>query len=174
MSLCHSGKCSQERPNAVTPSAWCCRQTRCRPASINLLSFILKPILTSPAPFSSACCSQGWVVIGLPEESLGSVFTGKRGTEIAGHPPTTASKTREELFLSAPFLTVTTVPCPRQTCRSLACILRWNKSRQMQPFSPPTQCYPEDYIWELPRSFIFFTEGSSGIWIVPDAFSSCP
>lgn len=71
VSLCHSGKCSQERPNAVTPSAWCCRQTRCRPASINLLNSILKPILTSPAPFSSACCSQGWVVIGLPEGESG-------------------------------------------------------------------------------------------------------
>lgn len=159
----------------MTPSAWCCRQTRCRPASVNLFSSILKPVLTSPAPFSSACCSQGWVMIGLPVENLGSIFTGKRGAEIAGHlTPPTASKTREELLLRAPLHTVTMVPCPKQTCRSLPRILRWNKTRQMQPFSPPTQSYPEDYIWELPRSFIFLTEGSSGIWVVPDAFSSCP
>lgn len=88
VSLCDSGKCSQERPIAVTSSAWCCRQTRCRSASMNLLNSLLKPILTFPAPFSPACCSQGWGGDrATREESLGSVFTGKRGTEIAGHLP---------------------------------------------------------------------------------------
>lgn len=111
------------------------------------------------------------------EESLGSVFTGKTCTEIAGHLPLPNSLKNERGAPpeSSSLHTVTlTVPCPRQTCRSLACILPWNKTRQMQQVSPPTQCCPEDYIWELPRSFIFPTEGSNGIWVVPGAFSFCP
>lgn len=52
-------------------------------------------------------------------------------------------------------------------------MLRWKKTRQMQRFAP-SHSYPEDYIRELPRSFIILTEGSSDSWVVPAAFSRCP
>lgn len=87
VSLCNSGKSSQERPMAVTPSAWCCGQTRCRSVSINLLSSIFKTHPNFSSSLQPCLLLPGVGGNRATRESLGSVFTGKRGTEIAGHPP---------------------------------------------------------------------------------------